>query len=479
MLSVKSENFRAKLAQVTTVIAATSGAIADGMHYAWSSPIAPILRSPESPVGLISESNENLVELIYMIGGLAGLPATIFIVDKFGRKSSILISAVGNLISWFMIAFATRIEVIIAARFLCGMTGDMEFVAGPMYIAEIAEKSIRGLLCGFIFIAMLIGVVVMYSVGPFLTIQQSSFVGVAFVVTQIITFSFMPESPYYYLVKKQPEKSKKALRFLRGGKENVSEELDEMSIAVERQEKERGRPIDLLIDKGNRKALTIMTVLNAVQHFSSISVMLMNLHTILEDAEGILSSKYSGIVFSLVMLISALVAICVVDKFGRKILLVFSSLLTGISLTILATYFYFKSENYENIEYMSWVPVLAVLLYAFAFKCGLGLVPIVMTGELFPTSVKAMGMTISDAMYVIFATISLLIYQELIQFGIYVPFYLFAASCILTAAFVLFYVPETNGKTLEEIQFILKGLPYPQNSNHFIRNTNGNVNTAL
>lgn len=434
---------------------ATIGAISDGMQYGWTAPILPILESENSPVH-ITDTDEVWLETIYMLGGLAGLPITIFLVDKIGRKRSILAASTTSLIAWVLIAVADHVAYYYVARFMTGVAGDMAFVATPMYIAEIAEQKVRGLLAGLIYIMMLTGLLVVYSVVPFVDIWQSSTVGAAVLVFQLLTFIFIPESPYYYLIKQKKEKAEKSLRYFRSNC-NVEQELRNIVAAVERQQQERGKPQDLIMVDSNRKALLIMSVLNAAQHFSSISVILMNLHSILNEAGSIyIDSTYAAIIFAVVMLVAAVIAVAVVDKAGRKILLTTSSLLTGISLAVLATYFAVKNAGIDTSTF-SWIPIASIMVYAAVFKYGLGVVPIILLGELFPTSVKAMGMTLSDTMYVSFAAISIYLYQALAVYGLEIPFYIFSASCIFTAAFCLWYVPETKGKTLEEIQYILKG----------------------
>ncbi|KAF5271845.1 hypothetical protein FQA39_LY07985 [Lamprigera yunnana] len=435
----------------------TISAVSDGMQYGWTAPVIPILESPESPFS-IDETDVVWLENIYMLGGLAGLPITIFSVDKFGRKNSILIAAVQNVIAWILIAFGTSVEYYYAARFLTGIAGDVAFVSAPMYIGEIADQKIRGFLGSCIYLMMLVGILVVYSVAPFVSIPISSAVGCSFLIVQLLSFPFMPESPYYLLLKNKQDRARKSLQWLRSTID-VEKELEEISAAVERQNTERGRPIDLLIVNSNRKALLIMTVLNFAQHFSSISVMLMNIHSILDDAASMLTSSTAAIIFSALMLLSASTASTVIDKAGRKLLLSSSSVLTGIALLILASYFAVKNSGNDMTSY-TWVPIFSVMLYAITFKYGLGMVPIVMTAELFPTSVKAMGMTIADAMYVIFAIASIYLFQHLKPiYGIHVPFFIFAGSCFLTAIFTVIIIPETKGKTLEEIQMTLKGIP--------------------
>lgn len=436
--------------QLLPVLAGTIGAISDGMHYGWSAPFMPILEKPDSPIP-ITQFDVNWLESVYLIGGLAGLPVTIFFVDRLGRKGSILFAAVISLISWLLIGLGNSVVYLYIARFLVGLSGDVAFVAAPMYIAEIADENVRGFLAGLIYVMMLTGILVVYSVGPFAPFYVCSIIGSVFAIIQIVTFPFMPDSPYFLLLKDKPEKAKEHLKRLRVS-EDVDTELADMTAAIQRQKSEQGRPQDLVLSKSNRKALIIMVVLNGAQHFSSISVILMNLHSILKEAESqYISFQTAGILFSLFMLIASIIADFTVDKFGRKGLLITSSLLTGISLLVIAIYFTVKNAGYDVNSY-SWVPIVAVLAYSGVFKFGLGMVPIVMTAELFSAKVKAMGMTLADFAYLAFALLSVQLYQQLLTIYYYdVPFYIFASSTLLTALFSWLYIPETKGKTLEEI----------------------------
>ncbi|KAF2897994.1 hypothetical protein ILUMI_08182 [Ignelater luminosus] len=428
------------------------------MQYGWTAPVIPILESADTPVQ-IQKSDVVWIENSYLLGSFAGLPFIIYSLNKFGRKNSILIAAVQNLISWILTAFATSVEVLYVARVIQGFSCNAAFVSAPMYIAEIADEKIRGFLGAWVYLMMLIGIIVVYSVAPFVSIAISSLVGGIFVIIQLVTFPFMPDSPYYLLLEDKVDAAKKSLQRLRSS-EDVETELKEIEAAVVRQKSERGKLMDLFIVDSNRKAMLIMTVLNGSQHFSSISVMIMNLHTILGDAASMLEPSAAAIIFSVIMLAAATISSFVIDRTGKKILLSSSSFLTGISLTVLAIYFAVKNSGVDVASY-SWVPVVTVMIYAGVFKYGLGMVPIVTTGELFPTSVKAMGMTFADAMYDIFAVISIYLYKFLAdEYGMHVPFIVFAITCFLTTAFVSYYIPETKGKTLEEIQFMLKGKKY-------------------
>ncbi|KAF2895929.1 hypothetical protein ILUMI_10243 [Ignelater luminosus] len=440
---------------------ATANCIAGGMQYGWTAPVIPILESEDTPVP-IQKSDIAWIENSYTLGAIAGVPFTIYSLNKFGRKNSILIAAAQNLTTWILMAFATSVEILYVARIIQGFAGNVAFVSAPMYIAEIADKKIRGFLGAWVYLMMLIGVVIVYSVAPFVSIAISSLVGAIFVIIQLVTFPFMPDSPYYLLLKNKVDAAKKSLERLRSSKD-VEAEIKEIADAIERQRAERGKFTDLFTVDSNRKAILIMTVLNGTQHFSSISVMVMNLHSILDDAASMVSSSTAAIIFSAIMLLTATISSSMIDRMGRRMILSISSFITGISLTVLAVYFSVKNSGIDVSSY-SWVPVVAVMVYAGAFKYGLGIVPIVMTGELFPTSVKALGMTVADFMYALFALISVYLYQFLINaYGMHVPFIIFATACLLATVFIIYYVPETKGKSLEEIQLMLKGKMYSHN----------------
>lgn len=446
--------FRGNSHQLFAVLAGTINAISDGMQYGWSSPAMKVLESPDSPVE-ITKDDEVWLELCYLIGGLFGLPLTIYLIDSVGRKYSVLLSSVAGVIGWICIGAGTDVTHLLIGRFILGMTADIAFNASPMYIAEIAHPNIRGFLAGIIYLMMLLGVVIIYCIGPIFPIYASSLIGCSLLVLQLIVFPFMPESPYFLIYVDKYEKAKKSLKALRNGKD-VTDELNDIQKAVERQKTERGRPQDLILVKSNRKACLIMLLLNSTQHFVGITTMIMNMQQILDAAGAtFIPAPVASIIFSCLMLFSATTATCIVDKCGRKVLLVLSGIMTSISLFVMAAYFHVQSLNYDLG--MNWIIMVAVMVYAVVFKLGLGIVPIVMTAELFPARVKGMGMSVSDGVYVICSTISVYLYKYLESTsGIYVPFYLFACCAIGATTLIAFYIPETTGKTLDEIQMILK-----------------------
>lgn len=465
----KENIFKGTFPQLVAVLAGTLTAISDGMQYGWTAPVLPILQGPDSPVK-ITNSQAEWLENLLMLGSFSGLWITIYLVDRIGRKKSILLASFVTIIIWIVTAVAPRVEYIFVARAFAGSAGNMAFVATPMYIAEIAEQKIRGFLSSLIYLMMLVGILIIYSVAPFVPFYAHCILGGSLALIELIIFPFMPESPYYLLYKDKPDEALKSLKRLRKEGHDIEKELESIKVAVDRQKSERGRIFDLFIVPSNRRAIFIMGLLNAAQHFSSISVLLMNIHVILDAAGSIyIQPRMAAILFSAVMVLAASVACLTIDKYGRKTLLITSSCLTGLCLLVLAIFFSLKNGGSDTSSY-SWIPIVCVMLYALTFKLGLGMVPIVLTAELFPAKMKAFGMTIADGFYVIASLLSLQVYQRLTQyFGLQYPFYVFSCSCFIAAGFTYIFIPETKGKTLEEIQMILKG-NHPDNKKEYCEN---------
>lgn len=433
-------------------------AVSDGMTYGWSSPMIPYFKSNETHIQVTDHDTE-WMETIVLFGAFSGLPFTIIGVNYLGRKKCMIISPLIGCICWILLLVTNNLGLLFTARFFSGMAGDMCFVAAPMYIAEIADPRIRGFLSALIYLMMLVGILTVYIAGSLAPYYVVPVIGIVLSSCQVVFFPFMPESPYYLIYNNQKEEAKKSLIRLRGANTNVDSEINEIEKAVERQKTEKGRPQDLILIKSNRRALFIMLILNGMQHFVGISVLLMNMHVILDEAGSIyMQSSTAAIIFGAIMLCSATVASSIIDKFGRKILLMTSGFLTGITLLAIAVYFHLKNNNYD-VEFISWIPAVCVMCYAATFKIGLGLVPIVVTAEIFPTTIKAIGMTLSDVIYVVASVASITVYSALFEnFGMHVPFYMFTICSFFTVFFVFTWIPETKGKTLDEIQLMLKGI---------------------
>lgn len=302
------------------------------MQYGWTSPIIPILLRSDSPIE-IKTSDIVWIETVYTLSKIIGLPFVIFSLDEFGRKTTILLASCTSFIGWIVLSSAeTKLELfqLFLARILFGLASSGNCAACPKYILEIGEKRIRGFLITLLIIMFHLGIVVIYSVAPFVSIMASSFVGVVTITAQLLIFLFMPETPHYLVQSNQIVKAKKTLMKIRRSS-NINEDFIEiMETVVERNLRGKWMKLrDLFKVSSNFKALK-MIMINITENFGGASVIIMNLHSIVKEAEITSSTNVFCIYFSIFMFFGACFSSCVIKKVGKKLFFSWSFLLSSV-----------------------------------------------------------------------------------------------------------------------------------------------------
>jgi len=192
--------------------------------------------------------------------------------------------------------------------------------------------------------------------------------------------------------------------------------------------------------------------LSAVQQLSGSQAVLQYAQMIFDQAHGNLEGKYLTMILGVVSLISSIVCMMITDCSGRKPLLMLSTIGSACSTTMVAAYFHLQ-YNHVDTSNITWLPAIGVILYKIMHSLGLGALPSTMAGELFPTNVKALG----NMMNVITMNGTAFIVTKLYPImsenpGVHTPFWIFTACSLVSTLFMFFYVPETKGRTLEQIQ---------------------------
>jgi len=189
--------------------------------------------------------------------------------------------------------------------------------------------------------------------------------------------------------------------------------------------------------------------LGAVQQLSGSQAVLQYAQMIFDQANSDLEGKY---------LTSSIVCTIITDCSGRKPLLMMSTIGSACSTAMVAAYFHLQ-YNHVDTSNITWLPAIGVILYKIMHSLGLGALPSTMASELFPTNVKALGNMIGVITINATAFIVTKLYPIMSEdAGVHTPFWIFTACSLVSILFILFYVPETKGKTLEQIQKKLHGL---------------------
>ncbi|XP_047018790.1 facilitated trehalose transporter Tret1-like [Helicoverpa zea] len=448
-----------------TLITATAGTC-----YGWPSPTLPYLLSEESSIKTTADEGSWIVSIMILCSALTPVPSAYF-ADRFGRKTTLLLGAVPFILGWVLVIVANSVALLYVARMFSGLGYGIVYTVAPMYTGEIATNQVRGALSTLITLMNKVGILAQYCIGPFVSMQTLAAINLILPVTFVITFIFLPESPYYYLKFERSERAERSLRNLRSG--DIRTELKSIELNVQEDMKNRGTWGDLITEATNRKAMWITLGIFTIQQLCGSAAVVAYAQVIfncttspvtpnITGVENVTSSAsiepyQESIILGCVQVATCVLSVILVDRVGRKPLLLLSALGVGLMNGTIGTYFYFDHVNKEAVAHLHWIPLAALLVYIVCYAIGLSTVPYVIIGEMFPTNVKLYASCIAH----IYTGVSMFAVQKLFQvvkdaYQIYTVFWGFATFSLLGLVFMLIMLPETKGKSFASIQAQLK-----------------------
>jgi MFS transporter, SP family, arabinose:H+ symporter len=392
-----------------------------------------------------------------MAGNLAAGPLS----DRLGRRSVLLITAVLFLASSLTAALATSFPVFVAARICGGLAVGAAILTAPVYIAEIAPARSRGSLVSLNQLMIVIGISVSFFSNYFLLPMGANswrwMLGVQ-AVPAALYFALLilvPESPRWLLSKGRDAAARAALAVVHG-LAGAAHELEVMQATLA--EKSRHFGIRELFTGRLKHVLIFGLGIAFFQQATGINAIFYYLPTIFAQAGGELSTSFAqSVLVGLVNVGMTFVAIGLIDRLGRKPLLVVG--LVGATLSLLAISWAFQAQGTlgagSHVSHAN-VILVAIIAYVASFAISLGPVMWVMLSEIFPNEERAAAISVVGFWNsLVSASVTLVFPMELATWG---PAGTFLGYGLLAAAGLLFVVmlaPETKGKTLEELAGIL------------------------
>lgn len=418
----------------------------------WSSPVISKLEvdSEDNPFGRPGTPDElSWIGSLLSLGAIFGPFLAAFSSNTLGRKWTLIILGVPGVISFFVLAFSQTPELYYFARTIAGIALGGVFTVLPTYLAEISDDAVRGAVGTTMNIFITSGLLLSYSIGPYVSIMWFSVICAIIPCIFIILFAiFMPETPQYLLAKGREDQAKVSFDRFRGGK-GSPEEFAEMKAL--QKSSEGGSIRDLYKSRGNLKALTITVALLSFQQLSGINVVLAYAEGIFADTDGIIPAKESPIILGVVQVIASFVTPLIVDRYGRKILLLISAVGMLISEVLLGLYFYL-----DDTSGISWLPVVCLIVYISTYGMGFGPLPWTMMAELLPSNVKAVASSLSASWCWLISFILTKYFDSLSEsIGQAGSFWMFSAFNAVAVVVTVLFVPETKGKSPKEIEDML------------------------
>ena len=398
---------------------------------------------------------EEIVVSAVLLGATLGAIFGGRLTDRLGRRSTLLQVAALFVIGAVGTALAPNMIWLSVGRLIVGVAIGIASFTAPLYISEISPPQVRGKLVSLNQLMITIGIVCSYMSDYGLAGSRGWrwMFGLA-AIPAIILFVgvlFVPESPRWYISRAMKDKAREVLtRML--GPEAVEAELTEVEESLKQQEGDWKE----LVSPRLRQAMIIGIGLAVFQQFTGINTVIYYAPTIFQfaglhsQAAAILATAGVGVVNVLFTIVS----LWLLDRVGRRPLLLYG--LVGMILSLGVLGFAFMSPNLA--QGLALIALICVMLYVACFAIGLGPVFWLMISEIYPLKIRGRAMAVATVMNwgsnLLVALTFLTMLRSLGRPG---TFWLYALTGVLAWVFVFKLVPETKGKTLEQIEAQWRG----------------------
>jgi sugar porter (SP) family MFS transporter len=404
-----------------------------------------------------------------LVGSILGVAVAGMLSDRFGRKMTMILSAVLFSASGIGCAVSSSVDQLVFYRIIGGIGIGVVSIISPLYISEVAITRYRGRLVSLYQLAITIGFLGAYLVNyQLLNIAGSGIALGSGLVSKIfvsevwrgmlgmeslpallffIVIFFIPESPRWLIVRRQDEKALSILTRIYRDSAEASHQAGNVKGQLQAGSKSSWK---LLFRPGYRKALIIGVAIAILGQFMGVNAVLYYGPTIFTNS-GLSSgdSLFYQVLVGLVNMLTTVLALAIIDKVGRKKLVYYG--VSGMVISLLLIGFYFMAGQQLG------VPNIALLIFflSYIFFCAVSICAViwVLLSEMYPTSVRGMAMSIAGfslwiGTYLI-GQLTPWMLQNLSPAG---TFFLFAVMCVPYMLIVWKLIPETAGKSLEEIE---------------------------
>lgn len=438
--------------------------ISTGAATVWTSPVMPILKlgsnGTENPIGKpIALHEEALIGSLHSLGISFGGLLLGRISDVLGRKYFLISISVLEFSSFIVLALADKIFYFYITRLIQGVCLGCSVTVMPLFIAEISDNHNRGKFGTLSNFFQCFGNIYGFLIGSLCKIRTFTLLCAAPLLLSIPVFiTVIPESPTYLVSKGKRDEAKTALRKFRHlNVIDTAKELMEIEILLKETSYRKSIFLLLVSDVSYLKSQLMSMGIFFFQQFSGLFAILGYLHTIFSLANIPLSQDLSGILVSVIQLLSIMLSTILIDRLGRKLLLLSSSAIVAVSLLLLGAFFQLKYFDLIYINYISWLPVASVSILIIGYGVGLGPVCFVFMSEVFPPEIKTKAASISVCFGGICSFIVTYTFPVIRDnLGTFWCFWILAVISILGFVYFNFCIIETKDRSFLEIQSIIK-----------------------
>ncbi len=402
--------------------------------------------------------------LASLIGNFFGSFSAAYLTDFLGRKKSLLLGILISILGLFIVSFSYSLSIFYLGRIIFGISVGIIFVAAPIYIVEVSPASKRGRTGAVRQIFLALGLIFGYTITYLFELYFSLiwninvgwrvliFIEILFLIVMFLTFTKLPESPRWLIMKHKDLEAKKILsQFL-----DSPEKVDTVYSAMIDNRLKENTSKKVKIKGGLIFALLICIIFPIFRQLSGINAVTYYAQNIFAAISrgGSNMAYFQSIFIGVSGLLAAIFVVIFADRIGRKVLLMIGALGMFLSEGIISYFLYVQKINID-VSYF-------IYIYNFFFTISVGAMLTVYISEVVPTVIRSKGNSISGMIN--WMIDGIIIYSfPLLNANIYLtetfhgsfPFGIFSLSMLIFFVVILF-LPETKGKTLEEISLYWK-----------------------
>ncbi|XP_040574979.1 facilitated trehalose transporter Tret1 isoform X2 [Lepeophtheirus salmonis] len=402
----------------------------------------------------LDESDQSLYASIPSFGMLLGSLSAGPLANIIGRKWSCIIGTCGSLtLSFSLIAFAPNVISLQAGRFFSGCGLGYATTISTLYLIEISTPDTRGLSGVIPALFGALGVLTCQILGAYIT-NWRILAGILGTVNIPFFIALLPcpESPTFLIHVRKIDEAQKVIQFIRGPNWNIDSEMNDLQNALLHTSSNSMR--DLLW--GGREIwspLFISLGLMLFSQFSGISIILNYTVDIFTAAAGSSDQFLGTVCVGIALLLSNMCTLFLVSKMRRRTMLSVSSLGISFTLIVMGVYFHLKEIKHHSLDNISWLPLVDLMIYIFAFNLGYGALTWVTAAEILPSKIRSLATSLSVGF------VCLISFLLTYTFGLLIGiihirgvFWLYGGLSLLGFLYILKFIPETKDKNEKEIQ---------------------------
>jgi SP family facilitated glucose transporter-like MFS transporter 8 len=464
--------------QVIAGCVAQSIVIQAGVSMAFSAVLLPQLM--ENDIFLTTTTDQlTWIASLVTIGTLLGSLITGPLMDKFGRKTICQVSCVPLIVAWILVWLAQNVETLYAGRLLAGFGGGLSTVA-LVYVSEVSNPKIRPMLLCLNSVFVSTGILLTCVLAQWFTWREMSVWFGTLAFLSCVAIWLLPESPTWLVSfkRKKRETVMAAVKWLNRNPQRCQEELGKVMEAAQHQTQNPGHSFgglrfysNLIMVPSILKPLTILFFIFLFQQLSGGYVVIFYAIQVFQITGGNFEKDFDEydtlVIMGLIRFVMSIIAALASRRFGRRILSILSGLGMCITTLIIAIYCLIEpveftggfinlqnsTDTVTSTESTHWTCVVCILLYVCFSSLGVLVIPWTLIGELLPITIRGIGSGIMVAVaYILMFGVVKSFPFALSVIGTEGIFFFFSFMSLTGVVFVYKFLPETLGKTLQEIE---------------------------